>query len=204
MINAYTSLVNNEEYDYEEYLKRVHLFDIFKDVIKEYKDREDSFEVIRGVVMFITFSYSIESDMLFMNGESWERTRERIFKKTNLPDDLFEDVALLKNISVQTSIERWLRLQNSEEFSNFTHFRDLRSIMLSSCTGGIIKSTGEQDYEQRMKNAIHAKELLEMMKEALAKYVQNSPKLKNSIKAFEEVQLNRNTATVEDFLNKSR
>jgi len=204
MVNAYTSLINTDEYDYEEYLRKLHLFEVFKDVIKEYRDREDYLEIIGAVVKFIAWGYSIESDMLFMNGEGWDKTRERIFKKTNLPQNLFEDVALLKNISVQSSIERWLRLQNSEEFTNYVHFRDLRFEMLSSSTGTILKSTGERDYEQKMKNAVHAKELLEMMKEALAKYVQNSPKLKNSIKAFDAVVLNKNTATVEDFLNKSR
>lgn len=204
MINPYSSLVNSDEYDYEEYLHRLNLFEVFKDIVNEYKNRHDAKDVIRGVIKFVLWSYSIESEMLLMNGESFEKTRERIFKKTELPQDLFEDVALLKSYSVRNSIERWLRFQSHEEFTNYTHFRDLRLTMLSSSIGSIVKSTGEQDFEQRMKNAIHAKELLEMMKEALAKYVQNSPKLKNSIKAFDAVVLNRNTATVEDFLNKSK
>lgn len=196
--------MNTDEYDYEEYIRRLHLFEIFKDIINEFKDEDNSKEIIRGVIKFVLWSYSIESEMLLMNGETFEKTRLRIFKKCELPDRLFEEVALLKSGAVRNCIERWLRFQSHEEFTNYTHFRDLRLEMLSSSIGSIIKSTGEQDFEQKMKNAIHAKELLEMMKESLAKYVQNSPKLKNSIKAFDSVVLNKNTATVEDFLNKSR
>lgn len=202
MINAYTSIQNysDEQEAFDEYLKKKYLFDIFKDLLIEFPN----VEIFKGVVKYILWAYSLESEMLLMNGETFEKTSERIFKKTKLPESVYVDVALLESKAVQTAIERWLMWQNEEEFVNYCHFRDLRREMLASSIGSIIKNTGEQDFEQKMKNAYHAKELLEMMKEALAKYVQNSPKLKNSIKAFDAVVLNRNTATVEDFLNKSK
>lgn len=202
MINAYTSIINysDEQQAFDEYLKQKYLFDIFKELLIDFPD----VEIFKGIVKYVLWAYSLESEMLLMNGETFEKTSRRIFNKTLLPESVYVDVALLDNASVRNVIQRWLQYQNEEEFTNYCHFRDLRREMLSSSIGSILKSTGEQDFEQKMKNAYHAKELLEMMKEALAKYVQNSPKLKNSIKAFDGVMLNKNTATVEDFLNKSR
>lgn len=202
MINAYTSIINySDESDaFDEYLKKKYLFDLFKGLLEEFAD----INIFKGIVKYILWAYSLESDMLLMNGETFGKTSDRIFKKTKLPDTIYSDVALLESDSVRDCIEKWLQFQNEEEYTNYCHFRDLRREMLASSIGKITKATLEQDYEQKMKNAYHAKELLEMMKEALAKYVQNSPKLKNSIKAFDAVTINRNTATVEDFLNKSR
>jgi hypothetical protein len=139
-----------------------------------------------------------------MNGETFDKTSQRIFKKTKLPQSLYEKVALMESENVQLAISRWLQFLDAEEFTNYVSFRSLRREMLSSSTGSILKSTGEQDFEQKMKNANHAKALLEMMKEALAKYVQNTPKLKNSMTAYDAVKLNKNTAAVEDFINNSR
>lgn len=202
MINPYSSIMNySDDADgFDEYLKKKYIFELFKDLLEDFPD----INIFKGVVKYVLWAYSLESDMLLMNGETFEKTSGRIFKKTKLPDRLYSDVALLENESVRVCIGKWLQFQNEEEFTNYCHFRDLRREMLASSIGKIIKATTEQDYEQKMKNAHHAKELLEMMKEALAKYVQNSPKLKNSIKAYDAIILNKNTATVEDFLNKSR
>lgn len=202
MINPYSSIMNySDESDaFDEYLKKKYIFELFKDLLEDFAD----INIFKGVVKYVLWAYSLESDMLLMNGETFEKTSDRIFKKTKLPDDLYSDVALLENDSVRVCIGKWLQFQNEEEFTNYCHFRDLRREMLASSIGKINKATSEQDYEQKMKNAHHAKELLEMMKEALAKYVQNSPKLKNSIKAYDSIILNKNTATVEDFINKSR
>lgn len=201
MVNAYSAIINysNEDDAFDEFLKKKYLFEIFKGLLIEFPD----VKIFTGVVKYILWAFSLESDMLIMNGETFDKTSQRIFKKTGLPERLYDDVALLKSESVQYTIEEWLKFQNHEEFTNYCNYRELRREMLSSSIGSILKSTGEQDFEQKMKNAIHAQELLEMMKESLAKYVQNSPKLKNSIKAF-GVTVNRNTATVEDFLNNSR
>lgn len=202
MIDPYSCIINysEDENSFDEYLKKKHLFDLFKDLLEEFPD----VKTFLGVVKYILYSYSPNSDMLLMNGETFDKTSQRIFKKTKLPQSLYEKVALLESENVQLAIERWLNFLNAEEYTNFVHFRDLRRTMLSSSIGSIEKSTGEQDYEQKMKNAHHAKALLEMMKESLAKYVQNTPKLKNSMTAYDTVKLNRNTAAVEDFINKSR
>lgn len=202
MINPYTSIMgySDESGAFDEYLKKKYIFELFKDLLEDFPD----INIFKGVVKYILWAYSLESDMLLMNGENFDKTSDRIFKRTKLPEDLYSDVALLENDSVRVCIGKWLQFQNEEEFTNYCHFRDLRREMLASSIGKITKATLEQDYEQKMKNAYHAKELLEMMKEALAKYVQNSPKLKNSIRAYDTVILNKNTATVEDFINKSR
>ncbi|MEO7048932.1 MAG: hypothetical protein ABI091_26755 [Ferruginibacter sp.] len=202
MVDPYHDIVSysGDERIFDEYLKKRHLFDLFKDLLDEFPD----VNIFFGIVKYILYAFTPSSDMLLMNGETFEKTSERIFKKAKLPQSVYGEVALMKSEAVQGAIDRWLQFGNEEEFTNYVNFRSLRREMLSSSVGSILKSTGEQDFEQKMKNAHHAKELLEMMKEALAKYVQNSPKLKNSIKAYDSIILNKNTATVEDFINKSR
>lgn len=199
MINPYQCIVDYEGDDdsFDEYLQEVHIFSIFEGLLTEFSEKK----IFKGVVRYIVWAYSPESNMLLLNGETFEKTSDRIFKKTGLPNDLYDAVALIKSEIVQAAIQRWLKFLNEEEYTNYVHFRDLRREMLASSIGSIVKSTSEQDYEQKMKNAVHARELLEMMKEALQKYIQNSPKMKKGMNYFDNVIVTKNTASVEDFLN---
>ena len=194
MIHPYQQLVNYEGNDLKDYLNKIYLLSIFSAVVEQYPND------YKGVVKYILYAYSIDSDMLLI-GEEWSKACPRIFKHTLLPQDLYEDVALLKSSSVLSVIEKWLKFQNDENFTNYCHFRDLRFQMLQSSLSNILKNTGEIDYEQKMKNSIHSKELLAMMKESIDSFIQNHPIMKESIKAFNKANnMNSKTMGVEGML----
>lgn len=196
MVNAYKEIINysDEDEQFEEYLKKMHLYSIFQELINDFPDKN----TFKGVVRFILMAYSVNSELLQTSGWTWTNLSKRIFEMSNLDEKYFDEVADLKNDSVRDVAEKWLQFQNDENFTNYCHFRDLRREMLSSSIGKIIKSTGEQDYEQKMKNAIHSVELLKMMEDAREKFIQTQPKLKVSVSELNKVNHSKSTKTTEE------
>lgn len=195
MIHPYASIINYEGDEFDDYLNKCHLISVFEDVIKAFPEREN----YKGIIKFIAWGYSIQSDELVI-GMEWGKTRDRLFKKSLLPENLYEQVALLKNDAVLSSIQKYLTLQNDENFVQYVTYRDLRRQMLSASLAGIIKSSGETDYDQKFKCAEYSKDLLDMMNDALNTFIQNNAKLKDSIGALNKaVQKQSNSFGVETF-----
>jgi len=192
MINPYQLLVKQEEEDFEEYLRKVHLIDIFKPLLEEFGDPE----LFKGVVKFIALGFSMDSDMLQTQGNTWGSVVEIIYEKSGLPDDrnekdgIYNAVCLLQSDNVLDCIERWLRHQNSENWTQYIHYRDLRRQMLSLSLSDMKKATGEIDIEAKYKSAIYSKELLKMMEDARDGFIQNHPKLRGSVEAFNKATNN--------------
>lgn len=192
MIAPYQVLVKQDEEDFEEYLRKVHLFDIFKPLLEEFGD----IELFKGVVKFIALGFSIDSDQLHTQGNTWGNVVEVIYENSGLPDDreqkdgIYNSVCLLQSDNVLDSIERWLRHQNSENWTQYIHYRDLRRQFLSLSLSDMKKATGEIDIEAKMKAAIYSKDLLKMMEDAREGFIQNHPKLKGSVEAFNKASNN--------------
>ncbi len=182
MINPFYSITTFEgDADFEDYLRQLQLFDIFKEIFIEYQDKGTCV----GIIKFIAWAYGLDSDMLSSNGNSWAKVSRDIFNKTELHKSFYEDLVLLQSESVKSAIEKFLTYQNDENWTNYCTFRDLRFQMLSSATGDIKTANGtEINYEQKMKNAIHSITLLQMMNDAKETFIQNHPKLKASVEAF--------------------
>lgn len=181
MISTFKQITSFEGDNFNEYLRRLRIYEIFKDIFEEYGDNS----ICVGIIKFILYAYSVESDLLSVNGNTWNKLSESIFKITGLPDDLHDDVVLLKNNSIQLAIQRFLRLQDDENWVQYITYRDLRGQMLTSALSDIKTANGtEVNYEQKMKNAIHSQTLLEMMSQAKEVFIQNHPKLRESVEAF--------------------
>jgi len=195
MINPLYSITTFDGIDFSDYLKKIHLYDIFIDIFDEYPEPETRV----GIIKFIAWGYGLDSDLLSTNGNNWSKVSEQIFLKTGLETELFPDVGLLESKSVQSAVQKFLRYQNDENWTQYCTYRDLRSQMLSSSLAAIKKSSGEIDYEQKMNNAAHSQKLLEMMNEAKETFVQNHPKLKASVEAFnkatEKTKVTRSVAS---------
>ncbi len=186
MVSAYQVLVKQEEEDFQEYLKKIHLFSIFEPLLEEFGDPE----LFKGVVRFIAWGYSMESEMLLTQGNTWSKIADDIYEKAELPDDkerqdgVYNSVCNLQSDNVRNCIERFLLLGNEDNWIQYTHFRDLRKQFLALSISGMKKNTGEIDIEAKMKAAIYSKDLLKMMEDARDGFIQNHPKLRGSVEAL--------------------
>lgn len=196
MTNIYYDIVNYENDDFEEYLRRILIYDVFKNIIEEYADTI----IAKKVIRYILYAYSMDSEMLSPNGNNWSKVSEQILEVVGLPIELYDDVLLLQNQSVLLTIQRWLQYQNNEMFTNYITYRDLRREMLASSLSKIKAASDEINYEQKMKNAIHAGTLLQMMNEAMESFIQNHPKLKASAETLNRANnKNKVTRSVADY-----
>lgn len=195
MINPYYSIITTDEVDFEDFLRKLNLFEIFKPILEEFPD----VELFKGIVKFIAWGFSLDSDMLNTIGNSWGKVCELIYQKAGLPydkeekDSIYNSVANLKSDAVRDAIERWLRFQNDEHWTQFIHYRDLRRQMLSASLEELKKASGEVDYTAKMDCAKYSKELLQMMDDAKETFIQNNSKLKGSVEAINKV--NKETFT---------
>lgn len=194
MIDPYSNLIKSEEPDFEEYLKRIHLIKIFEPLLEEFPDKE----IFKGVVKFILFGFSVNSDMLLTQGYTWGNICNKVYERAELPDDVevYEKVANLGSDAVRDTIENWIRFQNDENFCNFTHFRDLRRQFLALSLSDMKKATEEIDIEAKMKAVVYAKDLLKMMEDAKETFIQNHPKLRGSVDAVNRVNKDKNARSV--------
>lgn len=179
MINPYTQIINYDKPDLKEYLAKIGMIDIFKPLLKDFKD----VTLFKGTVKFILLSYSIESEVLHSTGISWIMMSKIIYEKAGLPDndDIFDKVANLKNDSVREAIENWLSFQNNEHFVEYTNARDLRKHCLQ-------QSQSADKTKERVDAMKHAKELRLIMDEAKAGFVENYENLKPPVQALKAKQ----------------
>lgn len=216
MINNYSEIVTyNEGEDYfDEFLQKIHLIDIFKSLISVYPNKKE----FTAVVKFIMYGFSLESEMLTTSGLTWDKIAERIFNKVGLDKKHYNDVALLEKDEVRECSLKWLRLQNDENFSQFCAYRGLRQQFLSVVSLQMPKievkdENGDKHIdldayskiksivEAKMTAVENAKDLLQMMQDSKAAFIQNHAKLKTSVGALSNVSVKKNTTSVEDFLN---
>lgn len=195
MIAPFQSIIKYEEDDFEDYLKRVYLFDIFKPLLEEFGDPS----LFKAVVKFIVFGYSMDSDMLMTQGNTWSKVSDTIYERVELPEDkdnpdgIYYQVCHLKSQAVREAIERFLIFQNDENWNQYIHYRDLRKEFLFLSLSNMKKATGEIDIEAKMKAIVYSKDLLKMMEDAKDGFIQNHPKLRGSVEALNKVNNNKNS-----------
>lgn len=189
MISAYTSIINYTKDDLKEHLGKIELLTVFQPIVREFKD----LLIFRGVLKFIVYSYSLESEVIHSIGTSWLGMSKIIYDKSGLPDneDIFDKVANLKSPGVQEAIENWLNHQNSEVFTQYCHYRDLRKQCL-------IDSRTADKLKDRRDAIIYSKELLGLMDEAKASFIENSELLKPSIQEFKKAS-GKKTLGIQDY-----
>jgi hypothetical protein len=197
MISAYNSLITYGGEDWEDYLDRIALIDIFGGLLKEYPDKAD----FTCVVKYILLAYSCESEMLII-GADWLKTKQKIFEKASIkPNEKFyEDLVHLKNRVIISTIEKWLSYQENDTFTMLQTLKDLKVEMQVSCLTDIKKTSDEIDYTQKFLNAEYCIKLKSMIKDLESELIQSSPALKDSVKEFREASRSSKSFGSETFL----
>lgn len=202
MIIPTNDLINYDGGEWEEYLKKLCLFDTFKDLCEEYSNEP---EILTGLIKFVVWAYSIDSSKLVLR-KDWVKTKKDIFKAAELPVFMEDEVVYLKikidtetlkpNVTLLHTIKKWLRLQESENFSNWAMLNDLIAEMRIAANSPIRKSTGEIDYEQKRKCAESVLDLLVKKDEVEQKFIQNNERLKEAFKDISQVNNRQNGNTM--------
>lgn len=196
MISAYNSLVTYSGDQWEDYLYKMCLYDIFKDLIKEYPDKDDFTAIIRYIVM----AYSVESDAIVI-GSDWLKNKQRIFEKCDINKNsrLYVDLVHLKSKVILDTIHKWLEFCDNDLGTQLQILKDLRVEMQITCLTDIKKASGEVDFDQKFKNAQYSIDLKKMIKDLESELIQTSVKLKDSIKEYKEAK-KKNSFGLETFL----
>lgn len=186
MINPYNSIIGYSKSNLKEHLDKIGVLGIFEPLLKTYDG-----PVFIGVVKFILYSYSLESELLHTGGTSWIGLQRSIFEKCDLPDHAFDEVANLKSPEVRESIELWLAYQNNEAFVEYTNARDLRRYCLQ-------QSQTADKTKERVDAMKYAKECQAMMEDAKSRFVENYDHLKPSLNALKK-EKQKNTLGPQDY-----
>lgn len=190
MVSPFHSLTSYEEDNWEDFLNKILLIDIFLPVIEEYHDKN----VLKAVIRFIAYAYSPDSDKIIL-GRDWKKNKQEIFEFVMIKPEKssYEDLVLLKNKAVVESIHRWVAYQDNDTFTQLQVLKDLRVEMQISALSRILKASGETDYDQKFRNAKYADDLKEMIKDLESELIQNNQKLKDAVK---EVKVAKSKFTV--------
>lgn len=193
MIIPTNDLINYEGDSWDEYLKKLCLYDIFEKLCEEYSNEP---EILSGLIKYIIWAYSIDSNKITLR-KDWVEIKKDIFKASGLPKFMQEEVIYLKvkvdettlkpNVTLLQTIKKWLALQDGENFSNWCMLNDLISEMRIAANSPIRKSTGEIDYEQKRKCAEAVLDLLIKKDEVEQKFIQNNEKLKEASKEISQL-----------------
>ena len=200
MVKEITSYSDSDEY-FEDFLRKVYLVKIFEEIFIEFPIRE----IAIGIIKFIVWSFSVDSDMTFISGGTWDTLSKNIFKRTKLPQEYFEQVAKLESLSVQKAATKWLDFQNEEHFKQYKTYEMLRAQFLELAVIPI-KVTGTLEEDSKLKNiidakmnaAVNSKELLKLMLESKDTFIQNNLKLKESVSALNRAGQQKTTRSTEE------
>jgi hypothetical protein len=175
MIIAYQQLTTYEEDNWQEFLDRICLYDIFKDLILKHGVNKS---LLKSFIRYIVWAYSRESDMIIL-GTDWGKNKRRIFDAAG-----FEPIEILLNATVNlqddvvvSTIHKWLSFQDDYVHTQLSVLKDLMVEMQISANSPIRKASGEIDFDQKYKNACYVKDLRRMISDLESELVQNSPKL---------------------------
>jgi len=179
MTNAYQAIANYQENEWEQYLDKIMLVDIFSPLLKTYTD-VDTFKV---AIRYIVYAYSLESDKIIM-GMDWGDNKKKIFEEVYAKPTkgLIDDLVYLKNQAVVETINKWIDFQDSDTFRMLQTLRDLRLEMQMSCLSGIKKSNDEIDYTQKYLNAEYAMKLKGHIRDLEQELLQKNPKMQSQVK----------------------
>jgi len=188
--NIYNTIISEkeDEFDFEQYLKKVDAYEVFQPVFEAYQDNA----LVAKVLKFILFGYSPDSDLLMEKGGTWDKLAKSIFTRVDIPSDYYEDIWHLKNEAVRVSINNWLEFLNDDNWTNYITFRDLRSQMIRHSLSDVKKGE-ELDIKSKMDAAKYAKELLEMMDSIKHNFIQAAPQLKVSMDALKKASKKETT-----------
>lgn len=189
MINPYFEIITKEEDNFKDFLERVRLLDIFKEIFDTFPEMD----LCKKIVKFITYAYSLESDKISTSGDR-RVEKKRIFDSIGLKGKEIEELVLnLEAPSVIICIEKWLAFQDND---NFNYLVTLKENYVQQQRGSLLPTT---DYNQKQKCVEHMNSLRKMIKEATSELIQNSEKLKEAHVEVRKAAKKHNTTGIEAF-----
>lgn len=195
MISVYNDLVNYEGDNFEDYLTTLELNEIFKGLIEIFKDKS----ALKQAIRYIVWCYSKQSEFVIL-GDDWLVNKKRIFDKSFLHIDYYEDMVLLKNRIVVNTIQKWVAFQDNSVYENLCSLKDLMIEMRLSCNSKITKSDGASvDYDQKFKNAGYVRDLQKMIDDLEQELIQNDMKLSEGIKEVKKAAKKNSFISVEKY-----
>lgn len=196
MIKPFKELTTYEGNDFVGFIKKILLYEVFKDLINEYGHDKG---LLKQIIKYIVWAYSMESEKVVL-GMDWEKNKKRIFDEAELPpsEEMQEAVIYLKDEAILNTINKWLDFQDEEAYTQYCALKDLRVEMQVSSLRDIKKASGEIDYDQKFRNAQYAKDLLGMIKDVEAQLIQNDIKLKDAVKEVKK-SIKKDTFGVESY-----
>lgn len=196
MISIYNDIISYEGDEWEDYLNRICIIDIFKDFIPRFKDKA----LLTQAIRYVVWTYSKQSDCVIL-GDDWLLNKKRIFDRTLLPDEYYEDLVLLQNPMVVKTIQRWIDFQDNELMTTIYSLKELMIEMRISSNSNIKNAALETNYDQKYKNANYAIELKLKIADLESELIQNDNKLKEAVREVRTAQKNKNTIGAETFAN---
>ena len=190
MISPFHSIISYEGDEWQEFLDKMLLIDIFMPLFKEYSE----VSYIKSVIKYIVYAYSVDSDKIIL-GMEWQKNKQNIFEYVMIKPEKksYEDLVLLRNSEVVKTINNWLEFQDNDAFRQMQVLKDLRVEMQISSLTDIKKASAEIDYDQKYKNACYANDLKKMIKDLESELIQNNQRLKDAVK---EVRVTKSKFTV--------
>lgn len=213
MINAFAEIVSYSGPEWDDFLDKRSLLEIFKPVLQRYSDNS----IRKGVINYIIKAYTLESQDIVI-GMEWQRNKKIIFEKCMLPYDMHDELVLFENIhdcdagdfedkiekdkditAIRHSITKWLTFQDSQTFVQLSVLKDLQIEMQISANTFIKKSSGENDYDQKFKNAKYAMDLRVLIRTVEDELIQNNEKLKEAVQEVRKGKV-KSTMGIESFI----
>lgn len=195
MINAFSDLISYEGDSWDDYLNKICLIDIFKDFLVLFKDKTSLTQAIRYVV----YCYSKDSNLVIL-GDDWMQNKKRIFDKTFLPKEYYQDLVLLENRIVIKTIQKWIDFQDNKVYANLCSLKDLMVEMRLSSNNNLKKTDGINiDYDQKFKNAGYVQDLQKMIDNLEQELIQNDMKLKEGAREIKKASKKSNSIGVESY-----
>lgn len=190
MISLYNSIINYSQQDLKTHLNNLGVSHIFEELSVDFDEH-----LFAGVVKYILFGYSLDSEVLHSTGISWSQMSKIIYEKSGLPNDseIYDKVSNLKSDKVKDAIEKWVSLQESENFTEYVNARDLRRYCLQ-------QSQTADKIKERMDAMKYAKELLVIMEDSKSKFVANYEIMKAPLAALKK-EKQKNTLGPQDYAN---
>jgi hypothetical protein len=185
MISPYQSIIEYQDNDWQDFLDRYMLLDIFMPVLQKYGNPADA----KVIIKYIVYAYSVQSDKIHL-GVDWLANKKKIFEYVMAKPvkGIYEALVHLQCEAVLQSVRNWVDYQENEVFTQLQVMRDLKVEMQISSGTKILKSSGEVDYDQKAKNIEHALSLRDKIKELEAELIQNNPKLKEAVREIRQTK----------------
>lgn len=194
MINPVNEITSYNGDEWQSFLDKIALAEVFQDLINTYGGDAN---VLRSIIHYIVWTYSLSSEKVSIGGD-WTKTKKNIFFEAGVPNEMWGEVAELKEEAILKTVKRWLTFQNNETYMQLCMLKDLRQEMQIAANTPVRKSSGEIDYDMKYKCATYSKDLLQMIRDEESNLIQNHPKLKDAVREVKK-QAQKHTLSVESF-----